>query len=132
MSTTVFKVKRAAPNSLVTIQLCQSDTSGNRGVLSSVTVQATADGSWSTELTPNAQVSPKGTFYEIIEPTTAGMPNVHDVLVPVSSSPVRADTLPAPAAGGLPVVTGSKGGNAALTSLMSALSSRGIVVDHTT
>lgn len=32
----------------------------------------------------------------------------------------------------LPVVTGSKGGNAALTSLMSALVSLGLVTDNTT
>ena len=143
MSTTVWNTGALA-GGIVTAQcLFPSTTStGASSIVAQTQTQVDAAGRWALELTPNTQVKPSGTVWQITEPTNAGDPSIWQVVVPAgaSSSAIaswQVTRLPTAVSAGItsrPSITGSRGGAtvAVLTSLLSALAAEGIIANNTT
>lgn len=126
MSTDVWN-SGAPAGGVVTAQLLVAGASGARSILGQQTVTVGPDGRWQIALGHNSVLS----FWEITEPTASGAPNQYPFQLPGDRGPIQVTQLKAYAAASTkPVVTGAKGGNAALTSVIAALVAQGLIVDQ--
>jgi hypothetical protein len=130
----------AAAGGVVTAQcLLASATTGARSTLSQLTTVVDSTGRWQLDLTPNIQVKPAGSFWEIFEPTALGDPNIFNITVPpqVGQGGLNVTQVPVATgsgAGTKPTITGSRGSATAavLASLLAALAAEGLIINNTT
>lgn len=127
----------ALPGGVVSITLYIGDGTGAKSILSQQNVTVDSTGKWQALVTgtdsPSYSKFPNP-YYDIIEPTATGTPNVYTVTVPNAISGALVSSLPSVAifVTRVPAITGSRGGNAAVASLIAALVKLGLVTDSTT
>lgn len=129
----------AAPNGRVTAQMLVVDpATGGRSVIQDFWTPVASDGTWQLSVQDNASFTAvAGTCWDIVCPTTGGVPSRWTVTVPASATPVPIGTC-TPVAVARPSIAGAlslvadPAARAVLVGIVKALAAHGLISNNTT